>query len=82
MGGASHCAGILETKLDGEWGHVNDLYYHFELRTAHDVCRQLDCGTAVSTKTNKIDDKTKKVEVICSGKHYTDTITPCSGEGS
>ena len=61
---------------------MNDLYYHFELRTAHDVCRQLDCGSAVSTNTIKIDEDTKKVEVICSGKHYTNTIGACLGEGS
>ncbi|XP_053177437.1 scavenger receptor cysteine-rich type 1 protein M130-like [Scomber japonicus] len=46
VGGASRCAGTLEVKR-GEWRPVR--YYDWTLKEAAVVCRELDCGSAVST---------------------------------
>ncbi|KAM7412537.1 hypothetical protein PAMA_020084 [Pampus argenteus] len=47
-GGASQCAGTLEMKQWGEWRPVDGLTWNLLL--AGDVCGQLDCGSAVSTR--------------------------------
>ncbi|XP_049460221.1 scavenger receptor cysteine-rich type 1 protein M130-like [Epinephelus fuscoguttatus] len=47
VGGDSHCAGTLEVK-QGEWRPVNGFYSPWTLKTAGAVCRDLDCGSAVS----------------------------------
>ena len=46
VGGNSRCAGTLEVKDGGEWKPVDD--FEWTLRTAAVVCRELDCGSAVS----------------------------------
>ncbi|XP_068574073.1 scavenger receptor cysteine-rich type 1 protein M130-like [Cebidichthys violaceus] len=51
MGGDSRCAGTLEMKHQGEWRSVD--YYDWTLKTAAVVCRQLDCGSAVSVGEKK-----------------------------
>ncbi|XP_073322993.1 scavenger receptor cysteine-rich type 1 protein M130-like [Pagrus major] len=48
VGGDSRCAGILEVKDEGEWRTVSDS--NWSLKTAAVVCRELDCGSAVSVK--------------------------------
>uniref|UniRef100_UPI003AB04F5B scavenger receptor cysteine-rich type 1 protein M130-like n=1 Tax=Centroberyx gerrardi TaxID=166262 RepID=UPI003AB04F5B len=50
VGGASHCAGGLEMKQHGDWRPVDDWYSEWNLKSAAVVCRQLDCGSAVSTE--------------------------------
>ncbi|XP_022598125.1 scavenger receptor cysteine-rich type 1 protein M130-like [Seriola dumerili] len=47
VGGASRCAGTLEVKR-GEWGPVDD--YYWTLKASAVACRDLDCGSAVSTR--------------------------------
>ena len=50
MGGASHCTGRLEMKHQGEWKPGDVSYSSFwNLQSSSVVCRQLDCGSAVST---------------------------------
>uniref|UniRef100_UPI003AAFE7B2 scavenger receptor cysteine-rich type 1 protein M130-like n=1 Tax=Centroberyx gerrardi TaxID=166262 RepID=UPI003AAFE7B2 len=49
VGGASRCAGGLEVKQHGDWKPVDDLFSYWSLKSAAVVCRQLDCGSAVST---------------------------------
>ena len=46
MGGTSQCNGRLEIKLQGEWRLAFDDYWN--LKSTAVVCRQLDCGSAVS----------------------------------
>ncbi|XP_045891004.1 scavenger receptor cysteine-rich type 1 protein M130-like [Micropterus dolomieu] len=46
VGGASRCAGMLELKHQGDWRPVR--YYYWNLKAAAVVCRELDCGSAVS----------------------------------
>ncbi|XP_067451600.1 scavenger receptor cysteine-rich type 1 protein M130-like [Thunnus thynnus] len=53
VGGASHCAGKLEMKHQGEWKPVYDQYYDWNLRNAAEVCRKLDCGSVVSIQRTK-----------------------------
>ncbi|XP_078140346.1 uncharacterized protein LOC144539407 [Centroberyx gerrardi] len=49
VGGASRCAGGLEVKQHGDWKPVDDRDSEWNLKSAAVVCRQLDCGSAVST---------------------------------
>eukprot|EP00061_Rhincodon_typus_P018646 g47893.t1 len=44
--GGSPCAGRVEIHYKGLWGTVDDIYWN--LPDADVVCRELDCGTAVS----------------------------------
>ncbi|XP_071373981.1 CD5 antigen-like [Centroberyx affinis] len=50
VGGASRCAGGLEMKHHGDWRPVDDWSSEWNLTSAAVVCRQLDCGSAVSTE--------------------------------
>ncbi|XP_042271596.1 scavenger receptor cysteine-rich type 1 protein M130-like, partial [Thunnus maccoyii] len=55
VGGASRCAGILEVK-QGEWRPVIDFYW--TLKEAAAACRDLSCGSAVSTgRRNEASDR-------------------------
>ncbi|XP_034052709.1 scavenger receptor cysteine-rich type 1 protein M130-like [Gymnodraco acuticeps] len=47
VGGESRCAGALELEHQGEWRPVED-YSLWTLKAAGVVCRELDCGSAVS----------------------------------
>ncbi|XP_071394199.1 scavenger receptor cysteine-rich type 1 protein M130-like, partial [Centroberyx affinis] len=53
VGGASRCAGGLEMKQHGDWRPVVDRFSVWSLKSAAVVCRQLDCGSAVSTERRK-----------------------------
>ncbi|XP_051263086.1 scavenger receptor cysteine-rich type 1 protein M130-like [Dicentrarchus labrax] len=46
VGGDSRCAGTLELKHNGDWKPVWD--FGWTLKEANVVCRNLDCGSAVS----------------------------------
>ncbi|XP_033986678.1 scavenger receptor cysteine-rich type 1 protein M130-like, partial [Trematomus bernacchii] len=47
VGGESHCTGALELKLQGEWRPVDGIPT-WTLEAAGVLCRELDCGSAVS----------------------------------
>ena len=49
-GGDGRCAGGVEMKHQGEWRRVNSWEPTWDLRAATVVCRQLDCGSAVSIR--------------------------------
>ena len=46
-GGDGRCAGRVEMKHQGEWKRLG--WSDWDLRAAAVMCRQLDCGSAVST---------------------------------
>ncbi|XP_030255959.1 scavenger receptor cysteine-rich type 1 protein M160-like [Sparus aurata] len=50
VGGSSRCAGELEVKQHGVWRKVDNAVGWWNLKTADAVCRQLDCGSVVSTE--------------------------------
>ncbi|XP_053197802.1 scavenger receptor cysteine-rich type 1 protein M130-like [Scomber japonicus] len=54
VGGASRCAGTLEVKR-GEWRPVD--YSGWTLKEADVICRYLDCGSAVATRSRKLDSR-------------------------
>ena len=47
--GTSHCTGILEMKHQGDWRPL-DGQSDWNLKSSSVVCRQLDCGSDVSTQ--------------------------------
>ncbi|XP_074517546.1 scavenger receptor cysteine-rich type 1 protein M130-like [Sebastes fasciatus] len=53
VGGDSRCAGTLEVKHQGDWRPVSDDYSDSTLKEAAAVCRELDCGSAVSVEQRK-----------------------------
>uniref|UniRef100_A0A8C3VXF4 Scavenger receptor cysteine-rich type 1 protein M130 n=1 Tax=Catagonus wagneri TaxID=51154 RepID=A0A8C3VXF4_9CETA len=46
MNGGNRCSGRIEVKFQGRWGTVCD--DHFSINHASVVCKQLECGSAVS----------------------------------
>ncbi|XP_038551142.1 scavenger receptor cysteine-rich type 1 protein M130-like [Micropterus salmoides] len=50
VGGASRCVGRLEMKRKGEWRPVAEYFLNWNLLSAALVCRQLDCGSALSAE--------------------------------
>lgn len=54
MGGDSHCAGRLEVKQAG-WKPADGS--DWTLKEAVEVCKELDCGSAVSVKRRKASDR-------------------------
>ncbi|KAJ0061911.1 hypothetical protein NL108_013793 [Boleophthalmus pectinirostris] len=48
VGGASRCSGTVEVRLRGEWRRVHEPFGRWDLEHTAAVCRDLDCGSAVS----------------------------------
>ncbi|KAM7381053.1 hypothetical protein PAMA_012067 [Pampus argenteus] len=76
VGGASRCAGTLEVK-QGEWRPVDATYW--TLKEAAVACRDLDCGSAVSTERLNENSRTRvwriKPDCVRSGSALTDCAT-------
>ncbi|KAI9531369.1 hypothetical protein NQZ68_041968 [Dissostichus eleginoides] len=53
VGGESRCAGHLEVEHQGEWRPVDGYYSPWTLKAAAVVCRELNCGSAVSVGVRK-----------------------------
>ena len=68
MGGASHCAGRLEMKHQEEWRPVGP-YDYWNHKSSSVVCRQLDCGSAVSAewRHGSTDQPTWSIDTTCGG---------------
>uniref|UniRef100_A0A8C6S4R0 SRCR domain-containing protein n=1 Tax=Neogobius melanostomus TaxID=47308 RepID=A0A8C6S4R0_9GOBI len=49
LGGASRCEGNVEVKYSDEWRPVSTLFDPWDLEAVAVVCRDMDCGTVVST---------------------------------
>ncbi|KAM4605946.1 scavenger receptor cysteine-rich type 1 protein M160-like [Polymixia lowei] len=65
VGGASRCAGTLEMKHHGEWRPVRYGLSVIKLKPAAVLCRQMDCGSAVSIEL-KYDSRAQRVWSITS----------------
>ncbi|XP_038586892.1 scavenger receptor cysteine-rich type 1 protein M130-like [Micropterus salmoides] len=80
VGGASRCAGTLEVKHEGDWRPVMDSVW--SLKTAAVVCRQLDCGSAVSVgeRMASSDRPVWRIRSVCvqSGSALRECVTSTS----
>ncbi|XP_074497108.1 scavenger receptor cysteine-rich type 1 protein M130-like isoform X2 [Sebastes fasciatus] len=67
VGESSRCAGELEMKQQGYWRPVDDRKSDWNLKTADEVCRKLDCGSAVSTggRESDFDKRTWRISSTC-----------------
>lgn len=52
MNGGNRCSGRIEIKFQGQWGTVCD--DNFNVRHASVVCKQLECGSAISFSSSAI----------------------------
>ncbi|XP_071359673.1 scavenger receptor cysteine-rich type 1 protein M130-like [Trachinotus anak] len=79
VGGASRCAGTLEVK-QGEWRVVDD--YLWTLQEAAVACRELDCGSGVSTGSRKQSSYITvwRIRTECVEAGFT--LRECSSSGS
>ncbi|XP_078142781.1 scavenger receptor cysteine-rich type 1 protein M130-like [Centroberyx gerrardi] len=85
VGGASRCAGGLEMKQHGDWRPVGDLFSDWDLKTAAVVCRQLDCGSAVSTgRREDSSSRSWRIRSSClqSGSTLRECVETWSGSSS
>ncbi|XP_044034113.1 scavenger receptor cysteine-rich type 1 protein M130-like isoform X1 [Siniperca chuatsi] len=79
VGGASRCAGTLEVKR-GDWRPVYG--FNWNPKSAAAVCRELDCGSAVSTRRR--DDSSIRIaweitsDCIQSGSALRECVSPGS----
>ncbi|XP_070762197.1 scavenger receptor cysteine-rich type 1 protein M130-like [Enoplosus armatus] len=82
VGGSSRCAGTLEVKHQGDWRPVDDLNDDWTLKEAAVLCRDLDCGSAVSIAVrDESSDRPVwgiRSECIESASALRDCITPYS----
>ncbi|XP_037613548.1 scavenger receptor cysteine-rich type 1 protein M130-like [Sebastes umbrosus] len=75
VGGDSRCAGTLELKHQGDWRPVDG---YWTLKEA--VCRELDCGSAVSVERRK-ESSSRSVwrirsDCVQSGSALRECVTP------
>ncbi|XP_023262139.1 scavenger receptor cysteine-rich type 1 protein M130-like [Seriola lalandi dorsalis] len=68
VGGASRCAGTLEVKL-WKWRPVDD--YYWTLKAAAVACRDLDCGSAVSTRKKSSKRSVWRINTDCVHSGFT-----------
>ncbi|XP_063735112.1 scavenger receptor cysteine-rich type 1 protein M130-like [Eleginops maclovinus] len=75
VGEQSRCAGELELKHQGDWRLVRGCYSSWTPKRADVVCRELDCGSAVSVE-QRVDSTCRPAWLIlCSGKPISDIIS-------
>ena len=70
VGGTSHCAGTLEIKQQGEWRPAK-FRSEWNLHTSAAVCRQLDCGSVLSTgRISASDEPVWEITSRCEASDY------------
>ena len=72
VGGTSSCTGTLEMQHQGEWRAV-DAGFHWNLKSSSVVCRQLDCGSAVSTERSSgfTQEPVWRITPYCAGSEHS-----------
>ncbi|XP_068590140.1 CD5 antigen-like isoform X2 [Cebidichthys violaceus] len=80
VGGDSRCAGTLEMKHQGEWRPAS--HYGWNLKEAAVVCRDLDCGSAVSIKQREESSRRSAWSIISNCVHSGSALRDCSRSSS
>ncbi|KAE8285529.1 Scavenger receptor cysteine-rich type 1 protein M130 Soluble CD163 [Larimichthys crocea] len=81
VGGHSRCAGTLELKHLGEWRPV-DYYSLWTLKTAAVVCRDLDCGSAVSVEQREESSRRPVWRIRSDCVHSGSALRDCASSSS
>ncbi|XP_038591638.1 scavenger receptor cysteine-rich type 1 protein M130-like [Micropterus salmoides] len=79
VGGASRCAGTLEVKR-GDWRPVYGS--NWILKSAAAVCRELDCGSAVSTRMKNESSHRSAWEISSDCVESGSALRECVSSGS
>ena len=78
VGGAGRCAGTLEVQVE-EWGPVSGS--NWTLNSANKACSELDCGSAVSTRTREESSLKSAWEISSSCVRSGYTLRECVTSG-
>uniref|UniRef100_A0A8C9SK53 SRCR domain-containing protein n=1 Tax=Scleropages formosus TaxID=113540 RepID=A0A8C9SK53_SCLFO len=80
--GGSRCAGTVEVNREGQWGTVVQFYW--DINDAEVVCRELDCGSAISAPRRAYfgegSGQELLTEVSCNGTEST--LSMCQSENA
>uniref|UniRef100_A0A8C9TF24 SRCR domain-containing protein n=1 Tax=Scleropages formosus TaxID=113540 RepID=A0A8C9TF24_SCLFO len=80
--GGSRCAGTVEVNREGQWGTVVNFYW--DINDAEVVCRELDCGSAISAPRRahfgEGSGQELLTEVACNGTEST--LSMCQSENT
>ncbi|XP_029109962.1 deleted in malignant brain tumors 1 protein-like [Scleropages formosus] len=80
--GGSRCAGTVEVNREGQWGTVVNFYW--DINDAAVVCRELDCGSAISAPRRahfgEGSGQELLTEVACNGTEST--LSMCQSENA
>uniref|UniRef100_A0AAV2KIY6 Phosphorylase b kinase regulatory subunit n=1 Tax=Knipowitschia caucasica TaxID=637954 RepID=A0AAV2KIY6_KNICA len=80
VGGASRCAGTVELRHKGEWRKVESPFGNWIPKQTETVCKELDCGSAVSEE--KIKDGTEGGWLVFPDCMTASTVRQCVGTAS
>ncbi|XP_037615883.1 uncharacterized protein LOC119482456 [Sebastes umbrosus] len=82
VGGDSRCAGTLELKHQGDWRPVSGSDSYWTLKEAAAVCRDLDCGSAVSVEEREGSSKRSMWRISSYCVQSRSTLRECAASHS
>ncbi|XP_034041963.1 CD5 antigen-like [Thalassophryne amazonica] len=77
VGGANHCAGRLEVKVQEDWRPVVDSDSDWTMKAAGVVCAYLDCGSAVYTECGYVTSFRPVWEITSDCVHSGSSLRDC-----
>ncbi|XP_029984097.1 scavenger receptor cysteine-rich type 1 protein M130-like [Sphaeramia orbicularis] len=77
VGRASRCDGEVQVKHVGEWRHVETLFDFWTVKASDVICRQLNCGSAVSVSLEYRSDYVPVWGIEPACVHSTSVLRDC-----